>query len=139
MVLRDKILIAAGGFIALTALFIVIGLLASGKPRPEDALESIKDMKKYEVHRNEIIDGEPVTDPVVIEPGAGIIDAKTRNREIIPTAKPLPLLPREPDLTMDQDVLGKPAILKNLYKETNKYYIDNHEKPLQPEHYKGIH
>jgi len=137
---RKQIIISfAVGFIILTVILVLIGLMTGRKPQVSDAIDTA-DNKSYFANKADIIDGQPLMEPPAgMEPGTTVIDLQTRDRKIIPSNKPLPLFPAASSPSVQPETITREGILKNLYRESNVYYISNNDnKNTRPEYYKGF-
>jgi hypothetical protein len=137
---RKQIIISfAVGFVLLTVILVLIGVMTGRKSQVPDAINTA-DNKTYFANKADIIDGQPILDPAFsMEPGTTVMDLQTRDRKIIPSNKPLPLFPAAASPQVHPDTISREGILKNLYRESNVYYISNNDaRNTKPEYYKGF-
>lgn len=122
------------GFAVLTVFLVVIGLARapSRTPTQEDGLT----VREYLKEKPGLIEPQPLLMEPREEVEMEVQSYRSRAKDIIQSDRPLPLLPKEVS-TVDPGLLQENGVLKNLYKESNLYYIDDNEENPQ-KHRRGI-
>ena len=121
---RRYIFLMIAGFVVLTVVLIVIGLLSTPKPRPAD--EQDKDLGRYLSQKADIIDVEPLLTLPDLDQNNDVISFHVKQKDVIQNNRPLPLLPEDKQVFesgMEKD--ADSGVLRNLYKEKTRYYITN--------------
>lgn len=123
------------GFVVLTIILISVGLVTS-KHAVRENISTGPSIREFRAEKDDIIE----TDPLLLEPRQDIegdvVSYQSRIKDIIKSDKPLPLLPTAA-APIDPGLLQEKGVLKNLYKESNSYYIDGNEQK-KPQFHKGI-
>lgn len=122
------------GFALLTIILVVLGISRSRSTNFVD--NDAKSIKEYMKEKTDIIEPEPMLLEPRDEVEQSVVSYRSRAKDIIKNDRPLPLLPKEPS-SIDPGILQEKGILKNLYKESNRYYINDNEEN-QPKFNKGI-
>ncbi len=122
------------GFVVLTIILVSVGLVTSKRTIRDNT--SGPSIREFRTEKDDIIE----TEPLLLEPRqeieGDVVSYQSRIKDIIRSDKPLPLLPTA-SAPVDPGLLQEKGVLKNLYKESNSYYIDGHDEK-KPQFHKGI-
>jgi hypothetical protein len=129
-----KIAYFIAGFVLLTILLISVGLVTSKRMVQDKQFGPT--IHQFRAEKDDIIETEPVLMEPYREIEGDVVSYQSRIKDIIRSDKPLPLLPTA-IAPVDPGLLQEKGVLKNLYKESNSYYIDGNEEK-KPQFHKGI-
>ncbi|GEM_PF-4959527 len=123
------------GFAVLTVILVIAGMVSSKGKTNNNSDRGIS-IHDYMKEKSDIIEPGPMLLEPREEVEQTVVSYRSRAKDIIRIDRPLPLLPKE-NTPVDPGILHEKGVLKNLYKESNKYYIDNDDQQ-KPSYHKGI-
>ena len=134
MIKIPKYLYFVGGFVLLTIIMICVGLATNRSPERDTSPGP--NIHQFRAEKDDIIEAGPLLLEPRHEIEGRVVSYQSRIRDIIRNDKPLPLLPTAL-APVDPGLLQEKGVLKNLYKESNSYYINGNEDK-KPQFHKGI-
>lgn len=118
---RKVILLAVAGFVGLTLLLILIRIAV--RPRDQTMERSTVSPLTWRAQKSDLSEPDPLVDiPKPLTMGE-VAPFETKRKDIVRSLNPLPVFPEERTVVPPEGTEPEGGILKNLYKESNRYYI----------------